>query len=892
MANKSVECTRFVTDILPVVYPRSQYWHSCDLVNRFSSRRLRCSPFWPPDNPSNHHQLMNADAGPAYAHDIQDVIISDAESASNVSHQEAITCHASTDKDLPNPSPPFHQLSLQLPIEIWLQVLMFLQDPSQLVLINKEMAKSALTVFAFHDRDLISRTAVTIQTRYIIARYGLTNALPNLPRWSFFTKGPSAFRTIQSKFPKDARGECQFCAPYYKLKQDIAMKQQKRWFKRVRRRLFAVWLKVWQCSQWIWGYLVWVYLSLTRGILLFCCRNSRRHRIVQLEVKKSEVVTIAALREVVLVIGSDEDVREGRCNDAMSLDWIVRDEVRKAHATPCRLERHQIVLLSTLVRLGATEDLKPVIEYAAHICHLNLLAVIVAYTTDPHADENEGDSPAYLLNGNLLLESVKRQNYRLMRHLCVHSQAARPHNRGERALEQAVIQRDPRALQILINNGAKTVALAEGEDMVSTARMLLEQLRKAMIRRVIGLPMLEGGRSQRIIEALILALYRPENSVAFLEFADTLLVPMLVEIGNVGLLRAAWDCGADFDVNETNALFISVLCGHWRVVRFLAHEVAKIGVLDLEAERRRIKIAWRVRRPRSKRDSFLLELLGIYIKLTLRQWKRGRWILGRIPESKTYERHSGGIRVVPDETNANSVTFIPPPPADFDPNGASNDVVLLLPSASEPRKRFFNLESGIPRCRILHFESMLRLRRVIALCVIVILHCVVVFWFLYNLTYMVIAVYCYAKNSGNTTRELYRVSTYNDGRKRGRRQGYEEVYYYTWGNKTYSQIYSSKIYTDTSCSECGYSRKNDDSSYQVAVILTGWCSTQCGTGLLDQDYWFKNGAVLFILGLAVFLAERTMPVYGMVLGIFEVWAWLLKRRLLRKIVELKRRQVV
>ncbi|KAI8835783.1 hypothetical protein BJ741DRAFT_606902 [Chytriomyces cf. hyalinus JEL632] len=880
-----------------------------------------------------------------------ELILQDAESASYVSlegvcedsYENSLDALASLPTTELNPSSKTARVEHpQLPLEIWLYVLMFVRDPSQLVMLNKSVAMAVFSVYAV---DGLSKSAITIQAQYIISRFGLKYALPSLPRWSFFTKGPSSLSPIQPLSDRPVRGECQFCQPYYKLKEQLRMKEQKRWFKTLRRR---IWLPAWKYIEWMKGVCVWLWISIVSVVL---CRPRRRRggsRQVDLHhIKQSEIASMQALSEVVSVV-MDESSRlsgEGKrtnnvrrskvghvrksaqaAADRMSQEIALRD-INYA-SSPCRLERHQIILLHCIIRLGAVEDLGPIIEYAAIISHLNLLGTIVQYTERrpafaPNSEEgirqpiNMEPSP-FLLNGRVLAECTRRQNHRLMRHLCERHNAAKPINRGFMSVEIAADMRDTTALRILIEHGAK--ACAENstdesidDDQLEAARVLIALLRAATIRRVFGIPLREGGRTQRVIEALILAQYKPQNHVSFLEFADTFLVPMLVEVGSVGLLRAAWDCGVDLDINDSMPLYFSLISGHWRVVRFLTHEVAVIQIRDLEAERRRLKRTWRIRMHafdkqsdlvffqkfwhERRRGSFLVELVGVY----LRGWWDVMMQERRERKKSTYtDMRRSSVRVVPDLANANSVTFVP----DY---AAEQDTARNNPSLDSVKEnigdRFYKTEPGVVRRRSIRVQSVFRTRRLIGIVIIIILHAILVCWFLYTLAMMGISVYCYYTNQSHIVRQYHQPGqAYSFQRRRSSTHEYAQ-YHYFWSNHTYPQPTSypspspspatptskPSSRSNSASTSTTSSSSNSNNNYEEAVYITGWCAQQCETSVLDSNYWSKNGAVLFMLTFATFLAERTMPLYGILIGCFEVASWMLKQRLLLKILEMKRK---
>ncbi|KAJ3235656.1 hypothetical protein HDU81_000288 [Chytriomyces hyalinus] len=860
--------------------------------------------------------------------------LSDAESASCLSLDGA--CETSFDtlsslpiKDLNPPSKPALVEHPQLPLEIWLYVLMFVRDPSQLVMMNKSMAMAVFSVYAV---DGLSKSAITIQAQYIISRFGLKYALPSLPKWSFFTKGPSSLSPIQPLSDRPVRGECQFCQPYYKLKEQLRMKEQKRWFKTLRRR---IWLPAWKYIEWMKGLCAWLWISIVSVILCRPRRGRGGSRQVDLHhIKQSEISSMQALSEVVSVVMVESskltgeskrtynNVRRSKVGhvrksaqaaaDRMSQEIALRD-INYA-SSPCRLERHQIILLHCIIRLGAVEDLGPIIEYAAIISHLNLLGTIVQYTEpqrrpvfasnsdDPishppgsNSHISQPDNPMsppdsrpeepspFLLNGRVLAECTRRQNHRLMRHLCERHNAAKPINRGFTSVEIAAEMRDTTSLRILIDNGAKACVENSNDetvddDQLETARVLIALLRAATIRRVFGIPLREGGRTQRVIEALILAQYRPQNQVSFLEFADTFLVPMLVEVGSVGLLRAAWDCGVDLDINDSMPLYFSLISGHWRVVRFLTHEVAVIQIRDLEAERRRLKQTWRIRMHVTDKQS----------DLERRERKKSTYT----------DMRRSNVRVVPDLANANSVTFVPEYGADQDP--ARNPSVDTI--KEHVGDRFYKTEPGVIRRRAIRVQSVFRTRRLIGIVIIIVLHAILVCWFLYTLTMMGISVYCYYSNRAHTVRQYHQPGQSYSFQRRSSTDEFSQYRYY-WSNHTYPQPTSypspspspSSFATPTnkpssrSNSATTSTNSNNNDNYEDAVYITGWCALQCDTSVLDSNYWSKNGAVLFMLSFATFLAERTMPLYGILISCFEVASWMLKQRLLLKIVEMKRK---
>ncbi|KAJ3116261.1 hypothetical protein HK100_001113 [Physocladia obscura] len=509
-----------------------------------------------------------------------------------------------------------------------------------------------------------------------------------------------------------------------------------------------------------------------------------------------------------LVVQSQEridflHIQKGETANAKILDQVIVATTRFSNSqnyidtgcaielSPCSLEKHQIHLFRTLIRLGASpKSSEPLIKYTARIGHLNLLSkifdTICNYTSkNGHAHENlEENRPNILLNGALLFESVRRSNYRLIQHLCEQYSAALYTNNGFRALELAVSLRNTHALRILIDNGATTSTPIpiEGidtngiDDEDNNGRLLMDRLRIATIRRVFGIPLRDGGTSQRIIEGLIRGHECHGNQVAFIEFCDTLLVPMLVEIGNPALLRAAWERGADLDSNDSTPLFMSIISGHWRVVRFLTREVAVIRVRDLENERKQLKQEWRTKKKKNG-GSFLVELFVIWIRLKLKH-------RNKIPMTK----------IIPDQNNPASVTFI---------------------SISAPEPVFTEADANTE----FKFKSF------------------------------------YKPHIGVVARQR---------------------------NIRFNSIFRRRRFPDAQL------QYQDEVTDDNAVEISGWCATQLGTTVLDSDYWFKTGAVVGILTLAVFIAERSMPLHGMVISIFEVLFWLLKRTLLKWIVELKR----
>ncbi|KAJ3219750.1 hypothetical protein HDU67_009562 [Dinochytrium kinnereticum] len=72
---------------------------------------------------------------------------------------------------------------------------------------------------------------------------------------------------------------------------------------------------------------------------------------------------------------------------------------------------------------------------------------------------------------------------------------------------------------------------------------------------------------------------------------------------------------------------------------------------------------------------------------------------------------------------------------------------------------------------------------------------------------------------------------------------------------------------------------HSESDSTTHVELTGWCAAQTGLVLLNTDYWLKTAALMFVLFFTVGLAQKTMPIHGLVLGFKEViCAWLPRRR--------------
>ncbi|KAJ3036837.1 hypothetical protein HDU99_010464, partial [Rhizoclosmatium hyalinum] len=164
--------------------------------------------------------------------------------------------------------------------------------------------------------------------------------------------------------------------------------------------------------------------------------------------------------------------------------------------------------------------------------------------------EEDITASSWMLKGELLAEAVRRKNYRLLIHLCEQG-AATPECKCFRALEQSVELRDTRAMQILINAGAKINPSRGNEDDEENneSTLLITKLRIAMIRRAFGKPIRDGNTTQLLLEGLIRA-HQCTTQAAFVEYAETFLVPILVEIGSPALLRALWERGIDLDMNE------------------------------------------------------------------------------------------------------------------------------------------------------------------------------------------------------------------------------------------------------------------------------------------------------------------------------------------------------
>ncbi|ORY49133.1 hypothetical protein BCR33DRAFT_714185 [Rhizoclosmatium globosum] len=693
-----------------------------------------------------------------------------------------------------------NQYTKQLPIELWIYILQYVSNPTQLVMINRAMAYSAFTIFS---TDEPPKTPLTIQAQYLISRYVAC-------RYNFFTRGNSAITPptspLQPLPPVPLRGQCQFCESYYKLQTQLALKESKQWFRGTRRRGKKIWLQCWKYGQLVFGFFAWLYMSIASLYLGLCC-PSRQQRVEYLKMRKAEIGSQKTLNEVVIVATKQMECQEVTENhDAVDLALSSVDV-----STPCRLEKRQIQLFKTLLALGATFDsVKPVIKFAATAGHLNLLTVIIdsmpkESVRNSRDSEEDITASSWMLKGELLAEAVRRKNYRLLIHLCEQG-AATPENKCFRALEQSVELRDTRAMQILINAGAKINPSRgnEDEEENNESTLLITKLRIAMIRRAFGKPIRDGNTTQLLLEGLIRA-HQCTTQAAFVEYAETFLVPILVEIGSPALLRAVWERGIDLDMNESMPLFFSIVCGHWRVVRFLTHEVATIRIRDLEEERKRLKSKWRQRK--KTRGSFLVELICVWFKL---KWTR---------------KSSNQSRVVPDRMNASSVTFVP---MESNATLVEDDPVEIDIERRKPP--FYTPERGIRRFRNIRFRGILRPRRIILLLFIIVLHISILSWFFYNLTIVMMAVVCYIQNK-----------------------------------KSIGSVY-----------------------YSGVVYISGHCASQLGTDVLDSDYWFKNGSILFILLIAVFIAERTMPLYGIILSLLDVFNWLLKKALLTRIVEMKR----
>ncbi|KAJ3064215.1 hypothetical protein HDU98_012347 [Podochytrium sp. JEL0797] len=662
--------------------------------------------------------------------------------------------------------------------------------------------------------------------------FGAMKALSALPKYNFFTRGNASITPPSSTSlpPPESRGQCQFCESYYKLQNQLLLNQNKRWFRSSRRRL---WFAGWKLWHMVAGWFKWIWISLTTVWLFLWCRSLSGSRIEFLAMKKAEIGSRVTLNEVVVVATKQMSTRESEP------DAVTTALKRIDMKTPCRVEQRQIQLFTALMTLGAAIDSAPaLIQYAAKSGHLSLLTVLIDAMPQPKDSHADITSNAWMLRGTLLAESVRRQNYRLLSHLCTLG-AALPENRSYRALELAVNQRDTRALQLLVDNGARTTSISNDPDLPDPEPengLLISKLRAAMIRRVFGIPVRDGGTTQLILEGLIRA-HKSPTQAAFVEYAENLLVPILVEIGSPALLRAIWERGVDLDMNDSMSLYISLICGHWKVIRFLTREVATIRIRDLEDERSRLKSKWRLKK--KVRGSFLVELVGVWLGLL---WRR---------------KSPNRTQVVPDVGNSSSVTFVPihestaPIPTESD----SLEVDL-----DTRKRRFYKPERGIRRFRNIRFKAALRPRRLFALLLVILLHVTILSWFFYNVVTLLIGFICFQQNVAQNSGEIH----YLAGSYYQSSDGSTATYYFQAGSS------------------------DSNGTYESAVYITGWCAAQLGTNVIDSDFWFKNSAVAVILLIAVLIAERTMPLYGICLSLLEVCNWLLKRALLTRIVQMKR----
>jgi hypothetical protein len=229
--------------------------------------------------------------------------------------------------------------------------------------------------------------------------------------------------------------------------------------------------------------------------------------------------------------------------ESQGLKW--HDQPRSFfQRVPCAREKRQMEIVRRVFDKGAdvVTDSEVLIRFAALSGHLHLLTLVIdlssiATPSPPIETQQDGESEElkkWMLNGRLLAEAVKRNNLRLIEHLCKQG-AAKPECHGHVAFELAVEKRNVPALHVMLQYGGKGPSGNFGSDL------LCQHLKVALGRRMLGFPIRKGGRSESVLEALIIGLHASREE--FIAMGDEFIASSLIELGSIRLLEAATQKG-------------------------------------------------------------------------------------------------------------------------------------------------------------------------------------------------------------------------------------------------------------------------------------------------------------------------------------------------------------